>query len=99
MIGRRNPKPVCEADGTELIVFEIFGGSRKEGIDGGFVDHRAFLKTFALDSPVIAGGSAGYKVNAGILAAEIAAGGEIVPKPNIGEKVGIARIGLQVRLH
>jgi hypothetical protein len=81
---------VGEAGGSELFVFEMFAGGRKKGIDSGLVDGSAFLKTFALDGPEIAGSSAGYEVNAGVFAAEIAAGKKFIPEPNVGEQVGVA---------
>ena len=88
-----------EADGTELVVFEVFAESREEGINGGLVHHRAFLKTFALDSPIVARSGAGHQVNARVLSAKVAAGGKFIPKPYIGEQGGVARVSLQICLH
>jgi hypothetical protein len=82
-----------------LIVFEFFAGRGKERINGGFVNHRAFLKAFALNGPVATRSGAGHEVNTGIFSAEIAAGGKFVPEPYVGKEVGIARVSLQIGLY
>lgn len=99
MICRRNPQPMRETDCSELVVFEMFARSGEKGINGGFVNRGAFLKTFALDSPVIAGSGASHQVNTSVFTAEIAASRKIVPEPDIGEKVSVARVSLQITLH
>ena len=72
MVRRRNPKSMFKADGSQLVVFELFARSRKEGINGGFVHHRAFLKAFALYRSIPARSGTGNEVNARVLAAKIA---------------------------
>ena len=98
VIGGGNPEAMGEADGFEILEFvaELSAGSGQEGIDSGFVDGGGFLITFALDSPIVAGGSAGNEIDAGVFAAEIAAGGEIIPEPDMGKEIGVTRIGVEV---
>ena len=99
MVGGGNPKAVGKSGRPELLIFERLARGGEEGIHRPFVHDGTFLEAFALDGPIVAGSSKGYEVNAGVLAAKIAACGEFIPKPYVGEQLGIVGVGLQIGLH
>src|SRR5690606_19927952 len=49
----RNPKPLSKACTLHLLVFEFTARSRKETVNRRFVNRRAFLIAFALNSPIV----------------------------------------------
>jgi hypothetical protein len=88
-----------ETCAAELFVFEMPARRGEERIHGGFVHHRVFLITFALDgpkSPEVVRATRSMPVS---LPPKSRRAKKIVPKPDVGKEVGIARVGLQVGLH
>ena len=97
VVGGRYPQAGGEGDELAASVFELFAREGQEALQGALVHRGARLMAFALDGPVVAVLGLGHQIDAVVAAAgvEAVAIGEIPPKPDVGEKQIVERIGLE----